>query len=311
MALVLFVLPACPAPDRAPDDRQAVVTPTPTPTPTPRPTRAERFERALQRCREERRTYAADRFVPPVSRRGDVLLPVVFPDGSTAELVYPAELGLHRFGVQPAVSLGVRVRGKYHERFLMITKTDIGEIARTDEIVESYEGPLGSVRVYPPKSRKELLNHLLVHHRVGSWNVVVGDGNAQNFMGKKVRRLWAESLDGFGTRNGWVVLEPRPPLAFADPGHPGLLFHSCFRSIELRLERCEDLDAAGVGRGQYAETVRGTTVHRHEKGNKVYASWCTPSRRMSVYMSDFDKRYVDLAVRGLRVRAVSARAGNR
>ena len=261
----------------------------------------------MRRCREERRTYAAGRFVPPVSRHGDdVVLPVVFPDGSTANLVYPQKVRLHRLGVQPAVSLGLRARGKYHERFLMITKTDIGEIARTDEIVESYEGPLGPVRVYRPKSQKESLNTLLIHHRVGSWNVVVGDGNARNFMGTKARRVWAESLDGFETDNGFVVLEPRPPLAFADPGHPGLLFHSCFRSVELRLERCEDLAGAGLGRGQYAETVRGTTVHRHERGNQVYASWCTPSRRMSVYIDDFDKRYVDLAVKALRVRDVSA-----
>lgn len=261
----------------------------------------------MERCREERRSYSDERFIPPTSRRGDnVLLPVVFPDGSTAKLSYPPKLKIHRLGVQPAVSLALRVRGKYHGRFLMITKTDIGQVARTNEILESYEGPLGTVRVYRPKSRREFLNPLLIHHRVGSWNIFVGDGNAGSFMGEKNRRLWAENLDGFETGSGFIVLEPRAPLAFATgPGLPDLYFHSCSRFIELRLERCQDLKGTKLAKGQYAEIVRGTTVHRYETGNDVYANWCTPSRQVSVYLDDFDKPYVDLAVNGFKVTEIS------
>ena len=261
----------------------------------------------MERCREERRGYADDRFIPPVSRHGDnVLLPVVFPDGSTAKLVYPPTLKIHRFGVQPAVSLALRARGKYHERFLMISKTEIGDVARTDEVLESYEGPLGTVRVYRPKSRREFLNPLLIHHRVGSWNIFVGDGNAGSFMGKRNRRLWAENLDGFETKSGFIVLEPQPPLAFATgPGEPDLYFHSCFRFIELRLERCKDLKGSELAKDQYAEVVRGVTVHRNESRMTVYANWCTPSHHVSVYLDDYDKSFVDLAVRTLRIRSVS------
>lgn len=189
----------------------------------------------------------------------------------------------------------------------MITKTDIDEVANTDEILESYEGPLGTVRVYRPKSRREFLNPLLIHHHVGSWNIFVGDGNAGSFMGKRNRRLWAENLDGFETKSGFIVLEPNPPLAFAKgPGEPDLIFHSCFRMIELRRERCEDLAGTKLAKDQYTEVVRGTTVDRYERtSNQVYANWCTPSRRVSVYLDDFDKRYVDLAVKTLRVRHVS------
>lgn len=304
---ILLVLPACPASEREHDEPRVELSPTS--SPTRRLTRTERFERAMERCRQERQSYADDRFVPPVSRRGgDVVLPVVFPDGSTADLVYAPKLKIHRLGVQPAVSLALRVRGKYHERFLMITKTDIDEVARTDEILESYEGPAGTVRVFRPKNRREFLNPLLIHHRIGSWNIFVGDGNAGSFMGKRNRRLWAENLGGFETENGFIVLQPQPPLAFArGPGHPGLYFHSCFRFIDLRLERCEDLKAAELAKRQYAEIVRGTTVHRYETGNQVYANWCTPSHRVSVYLDDYDKRYVDSAVKRLRVRQVALR----
>lgn len=307
IAIALFVLPSCPASEREPTDLRVEVTPTS--TPKERLSRTERFERAMERCREERQSYAHNLFIPPVSQRGgDIVLPVVFADGSTAQLLYPPKLKLHRLGVQPAVSLALRARGKYHEEFLMITKTPIDEVARTDKILESYEGPLGTVRVYRPKSRREFLNPLLIHHRVGSWNIFVGDGNAGSFMGKRNRRLWAEHLDGFETKSGFIVLKPQPPLAFATgPGEPDLYFHSCFRMIELRLSRCEDLKGAELAKRQYAETVRGITVHRYETGNQVYANWCTPSRRVSVYLDDFDKRYVDLAVQALKVTDVSPR----
>lgn len=45
-------------------------------------------------------------FVPEARREGDRrVLPVTFPDGSTAELVYPADLDLAGMGVQPDVSI--------------------------------------------------------------------------------------------------------------------------------------------------------------------------------------------------------------
>lgn len=109
MALALLVLPSCPANEQEPIEPGVEVSPTP--TAKQKLTRTERFERAMERCREERRRYVDNRFIPPVSRRGDdVVLPVVWPDGSTAELRYPQTLNIHRIGVQPAVSLALRPR---------------------------------------------------------------------------------------------------------------------------------------------------------------------------------------------------------
>lgn len=43
-----------------------------------------------------------DRWAPPTYREGDrVVMPVTFPDGTTAELVYPPELGLEELSVYP------------------------------------------------------------------------------------------------------------------------------------------------------------------------------------------------------------------
>ena len=307
LVIALVVLPSCPNTERQPTELRAEVTPSPTPK---QPlTRTERFERAMDRCREERRSYAGDRFIPPVSHRGDnVILPVVFPDGSTAQLVYPPQLRLHRSGTHPSLSLALQKgpRRIVHERFLLITKTDINEYAGKGSVIESYQGPLGRVRVLKAKDPAEFLNPLLIHFRVGSWNVLVGDGNDGTFMGKDNRRLWAENLDGYQTKSGFIVLQPDHPLTFPQgPGEPNLYFSSCSRFIDLRLERCKDLEGTELAKKQYAEVVRGVTVHRSRNGRRFYANWCTPSGRVSVYLDDLDKRYVDLAVKGLRVREVT------
>jgi hypothetical protein len=43
-------------------------------------------------------------FVPPTYREGNsVVLPVTFPDGSAAELVYPSDLDLASMGVRPYI----------------------------------------------------------------------------------------------------------------------------------------------------------------------------------------------------------------
>lgn len=305
LASTLLLLSCVPTEDRTPTTSSTQTTPTP--GQTPELTAVERRQQAVERCRLRASRYP--RFIPPVSHEGDVtVLPVTFPDGSTAELVYPPKLKLHRLGVQPAVSIGIEKRpGRTtNERFLLITKTDIDEFAGKGKVVESYEGALGRIRVLRAKKPKEFLHPLLIHFRVGSWNVIVGDGNAGTFMGKKNRRVWAERLHGYETDSGFIVLQPSAPLAFArGPGEPDLYFSDCFRFIELRLERCRDLKHSDLAKKQYAEVVRGVTVHRSETGNQTYANWCTPSHQVSVYLDDYDKTYVDLAVRGLRVRDVS------
>lgn len=42
-------------------------------------------------------------FVPPTYREDSVVLPVTFPDGSAAELVYPSDLDLASMGVRPYI----------------------------------------------------------------------------------------------------------------------------------------------------------------------------------------------------------------
>lgn len=232
-------------------------------------------------------------------------MPVVFADGSTAEIVYPPKLKIAQLGPQPNIAVAID-KGKrlLHYRDLLIGQFPTRRLA-SGPAVRTYEGPTGVVKVRRAKDPEDFLSPLLMHFTIGAWNVVVHDGNAGNFMGPKNRRLWAENLDGYETGGGFIVIEPRPPLAFAGgPGGPGLLLHKCFRLVEFRLEECKDLKNARLAKKQRAEVVNGVTVHRSENGQTFYANWCTPSRQVSVYLDDHNGRFVDQAVRGLQVRNV-------
>lgn len=234
------------------------------------------------------------------------MLPVVFPDGSSAELVYPPSLKLAELGIQPAVSVGIeRGRRRFlHERFLMITKTPLHILRRDGEPLETYRGPTGKVTVWRPQDPKDL-HPIFMHFKIGSWNVIVGDGNVGDFMGRKNRRLWASNLAGQETTSGLPVLDPRPPLAFAlGPGQPDIYLSTCFRFLELRLQTCDDLAGAKLATNQTSEMVRGVTVQRSKIGREFGANWCTASEALSVYVSDRSERFVDTVVEGLRVRNV-------
>ena len=262
------------------------------------------------RCRERARDPKYREFIPPTTReRGEVVVPLVFPDGSSAELVYPPRLRLAQLGVQPAVSVGIeRDTSRFlHERFLMITKTPLrGRLTSGDEPVEVYRGPTGKVTVWQTKDKSDLLYPIFMHFRIGSWNVIVGDGNAGTFMGRENRRVWAGNLAGYETASGFPVPEPRPPLAFATgSGLPDIYLSTCSRFLELRLGRCADLAGAKLASNQTARRIRGVTVQQNQTGGTFGANWCTSSRQLSVYVTDRSERFVDRVVEGLRVRNVS------
>lgn len=237
------------------------------------------------------------------------MVPVVFPDGSTAELVYPPRLRLAQLGVQPTVSVGIKQNqsGFRHERFLLISKSRFKKLRSDDPPIETYAGASGNVMVWRAKDPADFGSPVFMQFKIGTWNVIIGDGNAGDFMGRNNRRSWAESLDGYETENGFVVIEPRPPLSFATRTGPDLLLSTCFRFVELRLEDCRHLNDPKPAGNPARQTVRGVPVHRSKEGRLLYANWCTPSRQVSVYLNDDDKKYVDLAVRGLRIRHVDVR----
>jgi hypothetical protein len=210
-------------------------------------------------------------------------------------------------GVQPALSLSIkRAPNRFaHGRFLLITRTPIRKFRSEDPPIKSYEGASGTVKVWRAKDPEKFLSPVFLHFRIGAWNILVGDGNVGTYMGRGNRRLWAENLAGRQTDNGYIVIEPRAPLAVGAKkgGGPDLLFFECSRNIELRLERCKDPREFG----EKVQVVRGVGVNRGKIGRQFDANWCSPSGHVSVYLDDRNERFVDLAVRSLRIRNVQVR----
>jgi len=304
--ILLVLLTACP--DQTEDAPGDLAASSPPAEISASPSPSSKIAAARARCRKQEKSEKYDEFVPETYREGsNVVLPTAFADGSTAELVYPPTLKLAQLGVQPAVSVGIeRGRSRFvHQRFLMITKTPLSRLRSDDPPIKTYEGASGTVNVWRARNPEDFLSPVLMHFRIGTWNVIIGDGNVANFMGRDNRKLWAENLDGYETATGFIVIEPRPPLAFANgPGEPDLYLFKCFRFIELRLEQCKDLKNARLAKKQRAEVVNGVTVHRSKNGRTFYANWCTPSRQVSVYLDDYDGRFVDQTVKSLKVRNV-------
>ena len=126
--VALAFLTACTQPRQSAGDRTAGSSPNEVSS-SPRP-RSERSKSARARCRQRVAKVKHQQFVPPTYREGArEVLPVVFPDGSTAELLYPPIMKIAELGVQPAVSLGIKKAPHRfaHGRFLLITRTPIKE----------------------------------------------------------------------------------------------------------------------------------------------------------------------------------------
>jgi hypothetical protein len=88
--------------------------------------------------------------VPPTFAEDDrVVMPVVFPDGSTAELVYPPSLDLASLGLQAAQIWGRLTDNPGSDRDLWITYGPVGAAnVSGDEPIECYEGVHGQVEVW-------------------------------------------------------------------------------------------------------------------------------------------------------------------
>lgn len=306
---VIVLLSACPA--QTDDFPRGMVSTVPAEIDRPSASPPSKTKSAQARCRKRVENVKHERFFPDTYREAsNVVLPVVFPDGSSAQLVYPPRLKLAELGVQPAVSVGIERSGSrvLHERFLLITKAPVGKFRSDDPPIKTYQGASGKVRVWRAKDPEDFLHPIFIQFRIGTWNIIVGDGNVGDFMGADNRRLWAESLGGYETEEGFIVIEPRSPLAFATgPGEPDIYLSTCFRFVELRLQDCKDLKGSVLAKDQTAHTVDGVTIHRNATRRQFYANWCTPSRQISVYLDDHSKSFVDLAVRGLKVRNVNVR----
>ena len=233
-----------------------------------------------------------------------MVMPVTFPDGTRAELVYQPELDLSNFRVQPYSSGYIPGFGR---DFLVYDRplVDVLESYDDAELLAEYEngrgGTVGFWRLPP--------HGLYLAFEVGSWTVLVydyGDEGAQ--MSEDDRGLWATNFHGRATNDGFLILDSDPPLTLARAGDhagPELEFWSRVgdsRGILLFPGECSPYQEGQDG-FDHIEAVNGLMVSRESDD---FASWCVPEESMIVHVyQDPGDTFIDDVLSGVRVRNVS------
>jgi hypothetical protein len=242
-------------------------------------------------CRPSARSVARGkpRFAPPTRREGDaVVMPVVFPDGTTAELRYPPELDLARLGVSARTS-GVLADDPDTGRGVEIIYGDADGLTAGKAPVACYRGTDGGQVELWPTPDPELRFWLLF--RFGAWTVAVWDGNAGRLLGHQDRARWARSLVGRETGHGWLVLRGRRPLRLG-ADHDG--------DVQLQLG---DLSPRAVLLWPTRCTSRARPIPSG-LGRDWFASWCLPEGPAAVHVYDSDGSFGRAVIQGLQVRDV-------
>jgi hypothetical protein len=219
-------------------------------------------------------------------------MPVTFPDGTRAQLVYPARLALEDLSVYPDTFAGGGPRAcgasvsatrydPHGEGDWFIGDDPLWEHRRSDGLtVQLWKGTTdhgGSFLVY----------------RFGSWTVLVpclGSAESEDL------RLWAESLHGEETPEGLLVLESTPPLVVNPWRHhpPVIRFSDRHIIFELSPDSAQCDPSNGWGGDQDA-------------GDGV-VQWCIdPEGRVYLYANGFSsdgERFLQALVDDLEVRRV-------
>jgi hypothetical protein len=235
-------------------------------------------------------------FIPPTRTEGDrVILPVVFPDGTTAELVYPSRLDLAGLGVRPYWAGCGRDLGFYYydpygtlyegEPLQRWTRPD-GQIVSVWNAVDKEPGVDGVPIVY------------LIFH-FGQWTVRLFDYGGSAAMSDDERRDCALGLSASITRDGWIIMSG-PQQLYLGGAEPELEFGGFGRNEPFVLffpGPCEPES----DENEALPSIGGVPVSLAND----FASWCHPGEmmRIHVYFTG-EPAFVEQLIRTLEVRDV-------
>ena len=215
-----------------------------------------------------------DPFVPATERDGDLLrMPVTFPDGSEATLVFPGELGLEELGVQPDVTY--LFRGRYQGPILFLHGRDapIGDFVDTSAGSTLVNTSEGGIEVWPAKAGERTEARAWIRSELRTWSVLVPIENpadaapvtaalelreSETGFPFVVATGEAELARGFGEAGG-------PQLAFGDSRPEADIVSQLDSTIFLGLSRCgsferevsSDYGAICLGEGRVFASIYG------------------------------------------------------
>ena len=246
---------------------------------------------------------ASEGFLPATYVEGDrIVMPVTFPDGTTAELVYPPGLDLSSLRVQPYNS----GYGPGLARDFLVYDEPLEEVIGSyedAELLSEYDdghgGTVGFWRLPP--------DGVYLTFQFGSWTVLVYDYEGASQMSDQDRALWATNFHGRDAEDGFLLLGADPPLTLAEAGEhagPELEFWSRAgdsKAILLFPGKCTPYHE-GEGGFDDIEMVNGLAVSRDDE----FADWCVPNASMTVHVYQRPRdTFIDDVLGGLEIRNVN------
>jgi len=250
--------------------------------------------------------------VPATDREDDrIVLPVVFPDGTKAELVYPPTLDVVGLGVFPYSSGRLRGkspiegRGDIVGRDFWIRCGELDEVlatwndGRPPALLARYEGADGKEVGFWDVTWNDNAHYL--GFQFGRWAVLVYDYVAAGAMTDTERASWAASFSGREADEGFLLLEGSGPLRLArarEHAGPQLTFAAGEPTRDLTLFPGECRPHRDQSR-----LVDGKLV----QWNGGFADWCL-SESMRIHASG-PRDFIGALVRELAIKHVTIAKG--
>ena len=206
---------------------------------------------------------------------GQIVMPLTFVDGSSAEAVAPGDLGVQHMSA--AIYTAGGLEGV--DRTIDFRYED-GSAFMDQGPLESYRGSEAAVEMWIPVPDMPAGCPNLVY-RFGEWFVAVR--TCQSELGPAERREWARSLEGRVTDDGFLVLSAIEPLQLEQAGgHDGPeLILGMDRANWIELEPGECDPAMLPDEGDIRTMPDGTSVSFSRLGgadskieNNWTATWC-------------------------------------
>lgn len=252
-------------------------------------------------------------FVPDTRTDGArTVAPVAFPDGSTAQVAYPADLALAEQGVSPVWNVriapddpaGPPIRAhrtlEFHHGDLDAVLADLNG-GRPPEPVATYGD---DVRLWDMDD--DLLDRDFLALQLGSWTVLVPDRirdrGQVNELSDADREVYATHLAGLREVAGLPVLELQPPLEPA--GRAELVFGPTAQRLAHSRTHASPVEGPLV-----VVTASGCVAGEQEPGRRdepagvSVASWCQADAQVS-FAAWGDEAFVRHVRDGLQAREV-------
>lgn len=240
----------------------------------------------------------SESFTPATHKEhGKVIMTVTFPDGSTAEIVYPPDTDIAAMGAQP-YSSGQLSDCCARDFFVLFGGVPKGELAG-EAPLKIYRGADGSPVEYwrngasghDPKSDRWLI---LNFH---PWYVLVWDEKGS--MTDQNLASWARGLAGAQTRDGFLRLSADQPLQLAKAGEhagPELLFSDRRQMVSFFVGDCEP-DPKDDGK---MVALGGKTGPAAE----WFASRCFVNQSMRIHVQSEDETFARRVIDRVEIRNV-------